>query len=209
MLRAQVDSELGELFQQFIVASASMPAEVYRSALTYPECEAELTMTENLIMNVRVPVFFFAIKGNLLSYGTDGTDGTVVEVDKAIVKLEEVLERLVKLAESKKNIDEDDILYELLLKLGLDLCVPIETRVIAGKVVRLICAGTLIVCLAESIASDGIERLALGIADWHVELAPAGDTAVVFRDSAFADHVAKTNLTAILEQRGIGNVRSV
>ena len=34
-----------------------MPAEVYRSALAFPECEAELTMTENLIMNVRVPVF--------------------------------------------------------------------------------------------------------------------------------------------------------
>ena len=57
VLRDQVDSELGELFQQFIVASASMPAEVYRSALAFPECEAELTMTEKLIMNVRVPVF--------------------------------------------------------------------------------------------------------------------------------------------------------
>ena len=73
VLRAHVDSELGELFQQFILASASMPAEVYRSALAFPECEAELTMTENLIMNVRVPVFSFAIEGNLLSYGTDGT----------------------------------------------------------------------------------------------------------------------------------------
>ena len=90
VLREQVDSELGELFQQFIVASASMPAEVYRSALAFPECEAELTMTEKLIMNVRVPVFSFAIEGNLLSYGTDGT---VVELDQAIVKLKEVLER--------------------------------------------------------------------------------------------------------------------
>ena len=102
VLRSQVDSELGELFQQFIVASASMPAEVYRSALAFPECEAELTMTEKLIMNVRVPVFSFAIEGNLLSYGTDGT---VVELDQAIVKLKEVLERLVKLAEAEKTIE--------------------------------------------------------------------------------------------------------
>ena len=101
-LREQVDSELGELFQQFIVASASMPAEVYRSALAFPECEAELTMTEKLIMNVRVPEFSFAIEGNLLSYGTDGT---VVELDQAIVKLKEVLERLVKLAEAEKTIE--------------------------------------------------------------------------------------------------------
>lgn len=102
VLRGQVDSELGELFQQFIVASASMPAEVYRSALAFPECEAELTMTEKLIMNVRVPVFSFSIEGNPLSYGTDGT---VVELDQAIVKLKEVLERLVKLAEAEKTIE--------------------------------------------------------------------------------------------------------
>ena len=102
VLRDQVDSELGELFQQFIVASASMPAEVYRSALAFPECEAELTMNEQLIMNVRVPEFSFAIEGNLLSYGTDGT---VVELDQAIVKLKEVLERLVKLAEAEKTIE--------------------------------------------------------------------------------------------------------
>ena len=32
---------------------------------------------------------------------------------------------------------------------------------------------------------------------------------VVFRDSAFADDVAKTNVSAILEQHGIENVRSL
>ena len=36
-----------------------------------------------------------------------------------------------------------------------------------------------------------------------------GETTVVFRDSAFADDVAKTNLAAVLEQRGLGNVRSL
>ena len=104
---------------------------------------------------------------------------------------------------------EDDILYELLLKLGLDLCVPIETRIIVGKTVRSVGAGTLIACLAESITADEVEPLGLGIADWLAELEPAGDTTVVFRDSAFVDDVAKTNLTAILEQRGLGNVRSL
>ena len=104
---------------------------------------------------------------------------------------------------------EDDILYELLLKLGLDLCVPIVTRVIAGKAVRSVGAGTLITCLTENIVSDEVELLGLGIAEWHRELDPAGDTTVVFRDSAFADDVAKTNLAAILEQRGLGNVRSL
>ena len=110
----------------------------------------------------------------------------------------------------KPDRGEEDILYELLLKLGLDLCVPIETRTIAGKSVRSIGAGTLITCLVdERIDRDDVEPLALGIAEWHDELAPAGDSAVVFRDSAFVDDVAKTNLAAILEQRGLGNVRSL
>lgn len=48
-----------------------------------------------------------------------------------------------------------------------------------------------------------------GIIDWYHTLAPAGDTTCVFRDSAFADDVAKTNMAAILEQHGIPNVRSL
>lgn len=102
LLRSQVDKELGQLFQQFIIASASMPEEVYRSALAFPECEARLNITQKLIMNVRVPVFRFSIEGNLLSYGTDGT---VVELDHAIKDLKTVLERLVKLAEVEKTIE--------------------------------------------------------------------------------------------------------
>ena len=109
----------------------------------------------------------------------------------------------------KSDRTEDDILYELLLKLGLDLCVPIETRTIVDKSVHSISAGTLIACLDELIDGDDIDSLAHGIVEWHEELAPAGDTTIVFRDSAFANDIAKTNLTAILEQRGLGNVRSL
>jgi len=109
----------------------------------------------------------------------------------------------------KTDRTEQDILFELLLKLGLDLTIPIEQKSIAGKAVHNIGAGTLLVCLAEQIAAAEVEALALGIAAWHKELAPAGETTVVFRDSAFADDVAKTNLTAILQQHGLENVRSL
>ena len=104
---------------------------------------------------------------------------------------------------------EQDILTELLLKLGLDLCVPTETRTIAAKQVYSVGAGTLMACLDEAISLDDVEPLGQGIAEWYNALSPAGEATVVFRDSAFADDVAKTNLTAILEQRGLGNVRSL
>jgi adenine-specific DNA-methyltransferase len=104
---------------------------------------------------------------------------------------------------------EQDVLFELLLKRGLDLCVPIEERTIAGKTVYSVGAGTLFVCLLKAVAAHEVEALALGIAAWHEELAPAGETTVVLRDSAFENDVAKTNLAAILEQHGLANVRSL
>jgi adenine-specific DNA-methyltransferase len=109
----------------------------------------------------------------------------------------------------KTDRTEDDILYELLLKLGLELTVPIEQKKITGKIVHSIGAGTLLVCLATKITTAEVEPLALGIVKWHKELAPAGETQVVFRDSAFSDDVAKTNITAILQQYGLANVRSL
>ncbi len=109
----------------------------------------------------------------------------------------------------KANRTEADILYELLLKLGLDLCVPIEKKRLSGKDVHSVGGGVLIVCLADEITRDQVGPLAEGIVAWHEALAPAGDTTCVFRDSAFADDVAKTNLAAILEQHGLANVRSL
>lgn len=104
---------------------------------------------------------------------------------------------------------EQDLLYELLLKLGLDLCVPIQQQMIAGKPVHAVGAGVLLTCLAESITAQEVDALAEGIVQWHQQLAPVGETTCVFRDSAFADDVAKTNMAAILQQHGIQNVRSL
>ena len=101
---------------------------------------------------------------------------------------------------------EQDVLAELLLKLGLDLCVPIETRAIAGHEVHSVGAGTLFACLPSekgAITDDEATALGRGIAEWRDELDPAGDTTVVLRDGAFKDDLAKLNLTAALEQRGV------
>lgn len=102
-----------------------------------------------------------------------------------------------------------DVLYELLLKLGLSLTVPIESREVAGKTVYCIGAGALFACLSDGIARETAEPLALGLADWQKTLAPAGGSKLVFKDSAFADDVAKTNLAAILSQHGLDDVRSL
>ena len=108
-----------------------------------------------------------------------------------------------------KGRSEEDILYELLLRRGVDLTVSIEEKIITSKTVYSIGYGSLFACLDTSINRKEVEDLALGIIDWHTKLEPASDTHVVFRDSAFEDDVAKTNITAILEQHGIAHVRSL
>lgn len=104
---------------------------------------------------------------------------------------------------------EDDVLYELLLKRGIDLSVPIETREIGQKLVHSVGFGVLFVCLSHEIELNAVDAIAQGILDWHKELEPETDTHVFFRDSAFADDIAKTNMAAILEQNGISHVRSL
>lgn len=103
----------------------------------------------------------------------------------------------------------DDVLYEVLLKLGLDLCVPMEAQQIAGKTVHSIGGGALMTCLDAHIGVADAEGLALGMAKWREEQGTATETTAVFRDSAFENDVAKSNLAAILEQHGIKHVRSL
>ncbi len=63
--------------------------------------------------------------------------------------------------------------------------------------------------VSPSIRIDEPEPLAWGITAWHKALSPAGESTVVFRDAAFADDVTKSNLSAIFQQYGLGNVRSL
>jgi adenine-specific DNA-methyltransferase len=101
----------------------------------------------------------------------------------------------------------DDILFELLIRFGLDLCVPIESQEIAGLQVSTVGAGALFVCLASTIDQDKVEHLASGLVSWRNKFDPAGDPVVLFIDNAFENDIAKSNLTAILNQNGLPNIR--
>jgi adenine-specific DNA-methyltransferase len=123
---------------------------------------------------------------------------------------EDLEESLLAAVESvKSDRSESDVLYELLLRLGIDLCVPIEEREIAGKMVHAVGGGVVLACLAERVGREDVEGLAEGIVGWIGELKPVGDVTCVFRDAAFDDDVVKTNVTAVLEQHGVTTVRSI
>lgn len=107
-----------------------------------------------------------------------------------------------------KGRTEADVLTELLLKLGLDLCVPIEQKQIARKMVYSVGAGALIACLSDGITRGVAEELGTGISAWVTSLAPAVDTRVVLKDSGFADIYA-LNIAAILTHAGITDMLSL
>jgi adenine-specific DNA-methyltransferase len=99
---------------------------------------------------------------------------------------------------------EEDVLYEILLKYGLDLTLPITEHAIAGQKVFDIGMGALIICLSDAISLEVVE----GIAKLKDELNPE-IMRVVFKDSGFKDDVVKTNAVQILKQAGIVDVRSL
>jgi adenine-specific DNA-methyltransferase len=103
----------------------------------------------------------------------------------------------------KDGRSEDDVLYEILLKSGLDLTQAIEEKVIDGKKVFSIGLGVLFICLANGITT----AVAEGIGKWKAELNPSS-CKVIFKDNGFTD-VDKTNSIQILKRYGITEVNSI
>jgi adenine-specific DNA-methyltransferase len=104
----------------------------------------------------------------------------------------------------KTNRTEEDILFEILLKYGLDLTVPIEEKNIAGKMVYNVGIGTLFICLADGITPQVSE----GIGAWKQEQNPTICRAI-FKDSGFASDKDKVNAMQILKRFGIEEVNSI
>lgn len=101
--------------------------------------------------------------------------------------------------------ESEDVLYEVLLKYGIELTTLIEEEVIEGKKVFVVGAGALIVCLDDDITEAVVE----GIATLIDELEPES-TQVVFKDEGFAnDDNVKTNAVQILKQHGVEDVKSI
>ena len=98
----------------------------------------------------------------------------------------------------------DDVLYEILLKYGIELTVTVEKTTVYGKQVFVVGAGALFVCLDDDITTEVVE----GIAELKHKLDPE-TTQVVFKDAGFADSVVKTNAIQILKQARIDDVKSI
>ncbi|WP_394884694.1 site-specific DNA-methyltransferase [Clostridium butyricum] len=104
----------------------------------------------------------------------------------------------------KEDRREEDILYEILLKYGIDLNMPIEEHDIEGKKVFDIGFGAIIACLDKDLTLDVVE----GIGKLKGKLDP-DSCRVVFMDNGFASDSVKTNAVQILKRYSIDDVKCI
>lgn len=104
----------------------------------------------------------------------------------------------------KEGRTEEDILYEILLKYGVDLNAPVEEHDIAEKKVFDIGFGAIIACLDKNITLDVVE----GIGKLKEKLNPE-TCRVVFMDNGFSSDSVKTNAVQILKRFNIEDVKSI
>jgi adenine-specific DNA-methyltransferase len=93
---------------------------------------------------------------------------------------------------------ELDVVYEIMLKYGLDLTYPVDEHDIGGKKVYAIGLGMLIICLDDDLTID----VARGILKLKEELKPES-IRVVFKDNGFNSDSNKTNIKEILKAGGV------
>ena len=112
------------------------------------------------------------------------------------------------LLDSMENIKSDrnllDVLYEILLKYGLDLNIPIEEN----KDFYSIGGGSLLVSLNKEINDEIINSICKKYKNL-LEIDKDFKTTVMLRDNSFKNDVDKTNAIKKLEQVGINEIRSI
>jgi adenine-specific DNA-methyltransferase len=121
--------------------------------------------------------------------------------DAGIKHEAETLERQLELhvEHIRDGRTDDDIFYEMLLKSGYPLTVPVEKQTLAGKTVYSIAGGLLILCLDRGLTLELIRAIA--------ERKPER---VVLLDEGFAGNdQLKANAVQIFKTKGVTSFKTV
>ncbi|WNY28334.1 hypothetical protein MmiEs2_05190 [Methanimicrococcus stummii] len=93
---------------------------------------------------------------------------------------------------------EQDVVYEIILKMGLELTVPVEEYDFNSKKVYSAGFGALMICVDDDITED----VSKGMIELHQKLQPEV-WKVVFKDNGFATDSVKTNVRENLKTAGL------
>lgn len=118
-------------------------------------------------------------------------DDTIINTDEIKWNVEELINPI------KDERSQEDVIYEILLKYGVDLTMPIEEIEIMGSKVYSVGFGYLMICLEKDISLDLIEAIG--------EQKP---NRVVLYDNGL-DNESKTNGERILKELGVKDIRTI
>ena len=118
-------------------------------------------------------------------------DDTIINTDEIKWHVEGLINPI------KEDRSQEDVIYEILLKYGVDLTMPIEEIEIMGSKVYSVGFGYLMICLEEDINLDLIEAIG--------EQKP---NRVVLYDNGL-DNESKTNGERILKELGVKDIRTI
>ena len=93
---------------------------------------------------------------------------------------------------------ELDVVYEILLKMGIELSTEIEEREVIGEKIYIIDDGSLMICLGENITLAIADEITKLHKEYNSEL-----WQVVFRDTGFVSDMDKTNIKETLKIAGL------
>lgn len=103
-LREEVEKELEDSFSDFLIASAFMSPEFMEEAISFPTQKLGVDISIKNVMSVRIPKMEFKVEENenasMFPYGYAETSAGL---DKALKGLNEVMNRLLELAELEKT----------------------------------------------------------------------------------------------------------
>lgn len=120
--------------------------------------------------------------------------------DPNLENLEEGM--LEQLENIKEDRSKEDLLFEILLKIGIPLTTQIEEVQYKGKTIFNVAYGSVLLCLEDNIDLEIVHEM--------IKLKPEDfDTKVIFKDSGFLNDSVKTNAIQTLKKNGINDVRSV
>ena len=93
---------------------------------------------------------------------------------------------------------ELDVVYEIMLKMGLELTYPLETCAVKEKNIYVIAYGALMICLDHEITTDVAHEMIRLHEEYQPEI-----WQVVFKDNGFASDSVKTNIKEMLKVAGL------
>lgn len=104
-LRLQVESDLTEAYRGFSAASALMSPEMMEQTFLYPKQSVAIDMSFKNVMSVNVPVYSVQTKtqdvSDIFPYSFVSTPA---ELDDSVMRLSQLLDDMLKLAEYEKTV---------------------------------------------------------------------------------------------------------